>query len=96
MSAPEARLHAFVSGTVQGVGFRAFVAERAEFIGLTGWVRNTFDGEVEVLAEGRRADLDILYRALLKGPFGSYVSGIRTQWVEPSGEFTSFNIERTA
>jgi len=95
VSGPEARLHAFVAGTVQGVGFRAYVAERAEFLNLGGWVRNTFEGEVEVLAEGSKADLDILYRALVKGPYGSFVAGIRTQWLSASGEFASFQIERT-
>jgi acylphosphatase len=95
LSQPEAQLHAFVEGTVQGVGFRAYVADRAEFLGLTGWVRNTRSGEVEVLAEGSRADLDILYRALVKGPPGSYVAGIRTDWSNGSGEFSSFEIERT-
>jgi acylphosphatase len=95
MSQAEARLHAFIEGTVQGVGFRAFVADRAEFLGLTGWVRNTFEGDVEVLAEGSRTDLDILYRALIKGPNGSFVAGIRTEWQEASGEFSGFEIERT-
>jgi len=89
------RLHAYVAGTVQGVGFRMFVADRAEFLGLTGWVRNTRDGEVEVLAEGSKTDLDILYTALSKGPRGSYVADLRTTWLEASGEFTDFSIERT-
>ena len=45
-------LHAIVSGRVQGVGFRYWVKEEAEALGLKGWVRNLRDGSVEVEAEG--------------------------------------------
>ncbi|HTX79109.1 MAG TPA: acylphosphatase, partial [Longilinea sp.] len=44
------RLHAVVEGLVQGVGFRAFVTEQAYQLGLVGWVRNTYGGQVEALA----------------------------------------------
>jgi acylphosphatase len=89
------RLHAFVEGSVQGVGYRAFVAEWADALELNGWVRNTYSGEVEILAEGTQPFLDRLYTELLKGPRGSYVSGVRTEWLPASGEFVSFDIERT-
>jgi len=46
------RLHAFVKGRVQGVGFRYFVLQSVEGLDLTGWVRNLYDGLVEVVAEG--------------------------------------------
>jgi acylphosphatase len=45
-------LHAIVEGRVQGVGFRYFVLEVAELLGIYGWVRNRWDDTVEVLAEG--------------------------------------------
>lgn len=89
------RLHAVVSGFVQGVGFRAYVAERAGFLGLTGWVRNTFDGDVEVTAEGPRSDLDTLLAALRKGPRGSRVIDLRFEYDQPRGEYQDFKIRST-
>lgn len=89
------RLSALVTGYVQGVGFRAYVAERAGFLGLNGWVRNTFAGDVEVLAEGPRKDLEILLKALQKGPRGAQVIDVRYQWDQPSGEFREFRITST-
>jgi acylphosphatase len=92
---PLFKLHAVVSGHVQGVGFRAYTAERAEFLGLTGWVRNTFAGDVEVTAEGPRHSLDILLAALRKGPRGSHVIDVRFDFDIPSGTFREFTITRT-
>ena len=64
----KARLHAMVEGSVQGVGFRQFVLMTAINLDLTGWVRNTFEGSVEVVAEGRQDILDTLLFALRQGP----------------------------
>lgn len=90
------RLHAVIKGRVQGVGFRAFVLEQALRLHLTGWVRNTWDGNVEVLAEGERADLDTLYALLDPGPRGSLVERITPEWLDGTGEFSIFRVERTA
>jgi acylphosphatase len=90
-----ARLHAFVSGHVQGVGFRAFARDRAEELDLTGWVRNTFEGDVEVVAEGPRDDLERLRDWLRTGPRGSFVTEVRQEWQPPTNEFTTFEIVRT-
>jgi acylphosphatase len=90
------RLHAVISGYVQGVGFRAFIAERAEFLGLTGWCRNTLDGDVEVTVEGPRPDLDIFLSSLRKGPRGSQVFDIDAQFNQAVDEFLEFKIRPTA
>ena len=58
------RLHSIVEGHVQGVGFRYFVVDTALSLGITGWVRNRFDGSVEVLAEGEGKSLNELILAL--------------------------------
>jgi acylphosphatase len=61
------RLTAWVSGDVQGVGFRWWTRMRALELGLTGYARNTFDGRVEVVAEGPAAQVHALLDAL-RGP----------------------------
>jgi acylphosphatase len=58
----------FVSGTVQGVGFRFFVENRARELGLSGWARNLGDGRVEVYAVGAQSKLSDLGAALHIGP----------------------------
>lgn len=90
------RLHVYIEGRVQGVGFRAFVQREALKLGLTGWVRNRWEGSVETLAEGVQGDLDAFLVSLRRGPAGSNVSNIRTSWGEAAGEFKSFQIRMTA
>ena len=62
-----------ISGRVQGVGFRWFVREEARRLGLSGWVTNLPDGEVEVKAGGEGSSLERLRRALEVGPTGAEV-----------------------
>ena len=69
-------LHVRISGRVQGVGFRWFVREEARRLGLSGWVTNLPDGEVEVRAGGEGASLQRLRRALEVGPTGAVVSEV--------------------
>jgi acylphosphatase len=68
--------HFLVKGRVQGVGFRWFVHREAAEIGLRGWVRNTEDGHVEVLAAGEPEQLQDLRAALHRGSRGSRVDGV--------------------
>jgi acylphosphatase len=68
--------HFLVKGRVQGVGFRWFVHREAAEIGLRGWVRNTVDGDVEVLAAGEPDQLKDLLLALGKGSRGSRVDKV--------------------
>jgi acylphosphatase len=63
---PAIRLH--ITGRVQGVWFRATVKERADELGIKGWVRNTDDGAVEILAEGEEDSLDQFRQWCRKGP----------------------------
>ena len=89
------RLHAIVEGRVQGVGFRYFTQERAVFLGLTGWVRNRWNGTVELVAEGPKADLETLLRAIQRGPRAGTTQNVKVDWLETAGEFRSFQIRRT-
>ena len=89
------RLHAVIEGTVQGVGFRYFVQDAANLLSLSGWVRNRWDGTVEVLAEGERSRLEQLLAALRRGPRSAQVKGVDFSWQEYSGEFTGFRVRQT-
>jgi acylphosphatase len=68
--------HYLVKGRVQGVGFRWFVHREAAALDLSGWVRNTEDGHVEVLASGEPQILAELAQALRKGSRGSRVDAV--------------------
>ncbi len=90
------RLHATIQGHVQGVGFRVFVQQYAANLKLTGWVRNTYRGDVEVMAEGSHAALEKLLQLLEAGPRSSYVIQVDREWSDATGEFNRFAIERAA
>jgi acylphosphatase len=90
--AEEVRLTAIVHGYVQGVGFRYFAQRRAASLGLKGYVRNRWDGTVEVVAEGPRAAVDQLRAILEEGPVGAYVERVDAQQGLPTGEFATFQI----
>ncbi len=69
----------FVTGTVQGVGYRYFVQHKATSLGLSGWARNLPDGRVEVYAVGTPNLLDDLAGALHVGPRFAKVRGVEEQ-----------------
>jgi acylphosphatase len=89
------RLHAYVEGYVQGVGFRYFVLRAAQAHHLTGWVRNLHDGRVEVMAEGELGDLNRLLSTLRKGPHSSDVRQVDYSFSEARGDFTRFSLLST-
>ena len=66
----------FVSGRVQGVGFRWFAQNRAEELGLIGWARNLADGRVEVVAKGPPTALRDMEHALATGPRWARVDNV--------------------
>jgi len=86
------RLYARVTGRVHGVGYRDFVRRQAMELGLTGWVRNTGDGAVEVLAEGEDVALAHLVLRLEKGPRLARVEEVDTDYAVPTGEYGGFSI----
>lgn len=65
-----------VRGRVQGVGFRWFVLRRARALGVSGWVRNTEEGEVEVHATGDTSRVSELLTALRRGPAHAEVQSL--------------------
>ena len=82
----------FISGRVQGVGFRFFVERTAAFEGLHGWVRNTADGRVEIAAEGDREALDRFERHLNHGPPAARVEHVDATDCGASGLDTGFSV----
>lgn len=88
-------IHVLIEGRVQGVGFRFFTKEHAQKLELTGWVRNTFDGNVEAYAEGLKEDLEIWLTHLQRGPRSAYVTNIRKEWSIAQGKFRNFQVVST-
>jgi acylphosphatase len=89
------RIHVRIEGRVQGVGFRYFVLEAAQSLGVSGWVRNRWYESVEVIAEGERAALEGLLEALQRGPRMSKVTNVQFEWGEATWEFRGFSIRPT-
>lgn len=81
-----ARVHVWISGRVQGVGFRYSTCELAEQLGLGGWVRNLGDGRVEAIFEGPAADVARAVAWCRHGPSGARVSDVRSEPERPIGE----------
>ena len=88
----QSSVHIVVSGMVQGVGFRYFVYHHATQLGLTGWVRNLPNGDVEIEAEGKQESVESLITYARRGPRSAVVSNIDVVWKEPHSQFTSFEI----
>ena len=82
-----------VYGCVQGVYFRAFTAQQATELGLTGYVRNLPAGDaVEVQAEGEKRQLEKLIDCLKVGPPAAKVDKVVTSWAEPAGCYSRFSV----
>ena len=87
------RVHLWVQGRVQGVGFRAFVQQNALQIGVTGWVRNVGYDTVEAVAEGPEEQIDAFLRMMKRGPLSSRVNESREEWEPVTGEFSAFKVK---
>ncbi len=84
----------YVSGQVQGVGYRYFARDAAERIGMGGYVRNLLDGRVEVYAIGSPAQFDLLASELRRGPRHAFVEDVAIEDAELFPDFAStFTIE---
>lgn len=87
------RIHIWVMGRVQGVGFRAFVQQSGVLFNLTGWVRNVGYESVETVAEGPRERLEKFAEAVKTGPRAGRVDEARIEWETASGEFQHFGVK---
>jgi len=87
--------HCTISGRVQGVFFRAGTIETASRLNVTGWVKNTDEGEVEVLVCGPYDEVEKMHRWLEKGPERSRVDEVLIEYLsydEYGKEYTEFQI----
>jgi acylphosphatase len=88
----EVGAHIIVSGMVQGVGFRYYVYNRALRLGLSGYVGNLYDGNVEIEVEGERSLIEELIKEVKIGPRAAHVTDVRIDWKKPEHHFHEFTI----
>ncbi len=89
----ERRFVARINGRVQGVGYRYFARQLANQMGIRGYVRNTHDGAVEVVAEGNEGLLAKFLGALRHGPVRSHVDSIDVSWGDAINEDFGFIVK---
>ena len=87
------RAHVFVSGMVQGVGYRFSTLNQARQIGVNGWVRNLPDGRVEAVFEGTQAQVEAMMRWCRQGSLAANVTDLAVEYETPAG-INGFEIRR--
>ena len=89
----EVRAEIVVNGLVQGVGFRYFVIREAKKLGLNGYVKNLYTGEVLTVVEGEKAIVEEMVTKLKIGPIHASVKSCKVDWQTPINEFTEFEVK---
>lgn len=82
-----------IEGWVQGVNFRHESTKRAKALSLSGFVRNTDDGAVEIVAQGDRENLEKLLAWARQGPPAAEVDKVDIEWRTPKQSFSTFEIK---
>ena len=86
------RLHANFSGTVQGVGFRFTVKRIAEQYEISGFVKNLYNGCVEVTAEGDKEVVENFMNAICNSTLCDYIRNVEKEWEPATEEYKEFKI----
>ena len=86
------KIHITISGKVQGVFYRMNTKNRADEFGLTGWVKNTTDDKVEVLAEGKEEGLKEFIKWCYNGSKEAKVDEVEVEWSGHENKFDKFEI----
>ncbi len=81
-----------ITGRVQGVGFRQYILHKAMQLGVTGWVKNTINGDVQVVVKGEKTDVDTLIDFLKTGPSMARVENVSKFRMQDLSEFLQFEI----
>ena len=84
-SQEQIRAHVFISGQVQGVGYRLSTVSEARRWGVNGWVRNLSDGRVEAVFEGNKSGVEEMINWCHKGPSAAVVKDVAVEYEEPEG-----------
>ena len=90
--AESTRVHAYITGRVQGVAFRWETQRVAEQHQVRGWVRNLPDRRVEAVFEGPRPQVEAVLKWCRQGPAIARVDAVDVQWEDFKGEFEGFSI----
>ena len=90
--ADNVRVHALITGIVQGVFFRMETQRAAEMHGVEGWVRNRRDGSVEAVFEGERKNVESVLDWCRKGPPRATVHDVTVEWQDYTGEYGGFEV----
>ena len=86
------RANAIIEGIVQGVFFRAHTQQEARRRGVSGWVKNRYDGSVEAVFEGDREAVEAVISWCHSGPPRARVDDVKISWEDYTGEFSDFSI----
>ena len=81
-----------ITGKVQGVGFRFFVQQQAQKLGINGWVSNKSNGDVEALAQGEKVDLEQFIAKVKEGTTFSRVDNVNLEWMNKGEQYFGFEI----
>jgi acylphosphatase len=81
-----------VSGYVQGVGFRFFIARIAHSLNIKGYVKNLYNGDVEIYAEGSKELLEEIVEKAKIGPAYSHIDSIKLEWLDFKNKYNKFEI----
>ncbi len=83
-----------VKGTVQGIFFKGFCKENADKLNLNGFVRSLEDGNVEVLVEGAKSDIEDFFKILKEGPKHSNIRSVVVEEKKWTGDLKEFKVLR--
>ena len=87
------RAHVFISGRVQGVSFRWYTQRQAQALGVTGWVSNLWNGQVEAVFEGDKSAVEKAVNWCYAGPPMAHVDEVKVTHEVATGEFRSFRVK---
>ncbi len=85
------QLHVFIYGRVQRVGFRSFICDEVDKLGITGWVKNVPDGSVEAVLQGEKKLIEQVINTIIKGNGMAKIEKSQSQW-EEGNELSEFKI----
>ena len=92
MSAQKIRKHVYLSGRVQGVGFRAFTVRKAQKLNINGWVKNLADGRVEAVLAGKKNNIKKMLELIQQGPSFAEVDNIEVENEVYQDEYNGFDV----